>query len=918
MRGLRFLTAPSLKTRMAIVAVALVFVTTILASTISLVLAKRGMKAIIGDQQFTLLSQVADEIDQKFYTRQRGLQLIAAAIPRDIFQDSDRLQRFVEQHSNFKVLFDNLSIANAQGELLANLDDPASRGKLNVANRAYFKDTMATRKGVISAPLRSALTHKPVLIMTAPVLDQQGNVALIVGGTMTLDHDNFLGRLAQVRIGRTGYVFAITNDGVIVSHPKQSLVLQQVASMAGSNPGFDHALAGYEGTLEGSNGAGVHGLFSYKRMRSTNWILGAVYPEVDAFTSIAEVEKKALLAAILLGVLVGPLAWWIARRQIAPLQQLHAHIQEVRQHPETALASPLREPDEIGRLARTFDNLMRERLTAEAHAEANAAEMRNNRAFLHSLIDYMPVLVFSKSMRPDNFGQVIMWNKAGEAITGYRTVDVLGRTDREIFPLKMAQTFEQRDRDIVANPAPMEVAEYPFRRTDGSVRYLHSITLPIFDEHDRVEYILGIAEDVTARRTAERALAKSEQRLRLIADNIPALIAYIDPEQRFTFGNRQYENAYGVSREKIEGKQPSEVLGPETYAQSRQQILNVLDGKAQHFERFVARYHRWERVSYVPDIDAQGTVAGFFSLVEDITELKQSQTTLANREKLLRAVTDHLPALVSYIDQENRFQFNNQPHEEWLGRPLSAITGHKVEEVYDEALYAQHKQHFERALEGKSSVFEFERSVHGATHYYNASYVPQFDDGALSGVCTMIHDITALKQVENQLRVLVRFDSLTGLSNRLQFDEKLAEAIARSRRSERLMAVMFLDIDHFKSINDTLGHHGGDEVLREFAQRLLACVRHTDMVARLAGDEFVIILEGLHAPQEATVVAQKIIYAMAHDFQILGMMRNVTTSIGIAIRRDDEVDAEALLRRADVALYGAKAAGRNTFDGPVA
>ena len=900
---------------MAIVAVALVLVTTIVVSTVSLVLAKRGMKAIIGDQQYALLSGVADEIDQKFYTRQTGLQSIAAAIPRDILQDSDQLQHYVEQHASFKVLFDNLSVVNAHGELLANLNDPASRGKLNIADRAYFKDTVATRKGVISAPLRGALIQKPVLIMTAPILDQQGNVALILGATIALDHDNFLGHISQMKIGQTGYVFAVTNEGIVVSHPKKSLLLQQVATMAGANPGFDRALAGFEGTLEGSNRAGIYGLFSYKRIKSTNWILGAVYPEGDAFASIADVEKKAIVAAALLALLVGPLAWWIARRQIAPLQQLHAHIQDVRQDPASALAKTPHRRDEIGRLARAFDNLMSERLAAEASAEANATEMRNNRAFLRSLIDYMPMLVFSKSMRAHDFGKLLMWNKAGQAITGYATADVIGKTDREIFPFKMAQTFEERDRAIVANPAPMEVADYPFRRADGSVRYLHSITLPIFDEHDRVEYILGIAEDITAKRATERALATSEQRLRLIADNIPALIAYIDPDQRFTFGNRQYEQAYGVAHEELDGKHVRDVLGPEAYAHSQQQIVDVLAGGAQHFERFIARYQRWERVSYVPDIDAQGTVAGFFSLVEDITELKQTQTTLTNREKLLRAVTDHLPALVSYIDQDNRFQFNNQPYEQWLGRPLSDITGHSVEEVYDETLFAQHKQHFEQALHGESTVFEFERSMNGATHYYNASYVPQFDDGALLGVCTMIHDITALKQVENQLRILVRFDSLTGLSNRLQFDEKLVEAIARSRRSERQMAVMFLDIDRFKSINDTLGHHGGDEVLREFAQRLLACVRHTDLVARLAGDEFVILLEGLHAPQEAAVVASKIIHAMAHDFQILGMMRNVTTSIGIAIRGDDEIEPEALLRRADEALYRAKSAGRNTFRG---
>lgn len=794
-RGLPFLTSPSLKTRMAIVVVALVLVTTILVTSVSLVLAKRGMKEVIGDQQYTLLSRVADEIDQKFYTRQIGLQSIADGIPRENFQDATQLQRYVEQHAYLKVLFDNLWIVNAQGELLANLNDPASRGKLNVANRAYFKDTMATRRGVISAPLRGALTQKPVVVITAPILDPHGNIALIAGGTIALDHDNFLGQIARMKIGQTGYAFAVTNDGVVVAHPKKSLLLQQAETTAGINPGLDRALAGYEGTIEAGNRSGVYGLFSYKRIKSTNWILGAVYPEADAFASISDVEKKAILAATLLAILVGPLAWWIARRQIAPLQQLHAHIQDVRQNPGTALTNTLHRGDEIGRLARAFDNLMSERLAAEAKSEASAAEMRNNRAFLQSLIDYMPVLVFSKSMRPDDFGQMIMWNEAAEAITGYAAQNVIGKTDREIFPLKMAQIFEERDRTIVANPAPLDVAEYPFRRADGSVRYLHAITLPIFDEHDRVEYILGIAEDVTARRAAEQALVKSEQRLRLIADNIPALIAYVDPDQGVAFGNRQYEQAYGVSYEEIEGKQTRDVLGPEVYAQSQEHILNVLAGTAQHFERFVARSQRWERVSYIPDIDAQGAVAGFFSLVEDITELKQ---------------------------------------------------------------------------------------------------------------------------VENQLRILVRFDSLTGLSNRLQFDEKLAEAIARSRRSGRQMAVMFLDIDHFKSINDTLGHHGGDEVLREFAQRLLGCVRNTDTVARLAGDEFVIILEGLKTPEETSVVANKIIQAMAHDFQILGMMRHVTTSIGIAIRQEEEIDAEALLRRADEALYRAKSAGRDTFKGPVA
>jgi diguanylate cyclase (GGDEF)-like protein len=156
-------------------------------------------------------------------------------------------------------------------------------------------------------------------------------------------------------------------------------------------------------------------------------------------------------------------------------------------------------------------------------------------------------------------------------------------------------------------------------------------------------------------------------------------------------------------------------------------------------------------------------------------------------------------------------------------------------------------------------------------------------------------------------------DSLTGLANRAQFNEKLSDAIARSCRSKMVMAVLFLDIDHFKAINDELTRQGGDQVLIEFSQRLKDCVRRTDTVARLAGDKFVIILEGMHTAEEATIVACKIIQKMERPFEVAGTLRSVTASIGIAIRPEAQTDADALLHKADEALYMAKAVGRNTY-----
>lgn len=160
---------------------------------------------------------------------------------------------------------------------------------------------------------------------------------------------------------------------------------------------------------------------------------------------------------------------------------------------------------------------------------------------------------------------------------------------------------------------------------------------------------------------------------------------------------------------------------------------------------------------------------------------------------------------------------------------------------------------------------------------------------------------------------MAKHDLLTGLANRAQFNERLSDAIARSCRTTLVMAVLFLDIDYFKVINSELTHEGGDQILAEFARRLKNCVRRTDTTARLASDEFAIILEGMHTAEEAIIVARKILLVMEPVFKVSQTERKVTASIGIAIRPETQTDTDALLHKADEALYMAKAAGRNTY-----
>ncbi|MGQ0798603.1 MAG: diguanylate cyclase domain-containing protein [Pseudomarimonas sp.] len=290
--------------------------------------------------------------------------------------------------------------------------------------------------------------------------------------------------------------------------------------------------------------------------------------------------------------------------------------------------------------------------------------------------------------------------------------------------------------------------------------------------------------------------------------------------------------------------------------------------------------------------------------------LVATEQALKSSEQRFRLITDNVPALISYIDRDEVFRFNNKRYEQWLQKPLAEITDQRLQDVYSAETYALIKPHLELGFSGKRDSFDLEL----ASRVYRATYVPNINqEGETVGIYGLIHDITRLKVVERELREAAMVDPLTGLPNRRRFSEILDQAIERSERSGRLMALLFLDLDHFKSINDTHGHEAGDQLLIEFARRIVASIRRSDTAARLAGDEFVVILESLGEPDEAGLIAGKILAAMQTPFELATGSCVRSSSIGITIRAPGLRDAAALLRQADTALYVAKEAGRGCF-----
>jgi diguanylate cyclase (GGDEF)-like protein/PAS domain S-box-containing protein len=475
----------------------------------------------------------------------------------------------------------------------------------------------------------------------------------------------------------------------------------------------------------------------------------------------------------------------------------------------------------------------------------------------------------------------------------------------------------------------------PLTRLRGEMdRHASEAALPMapesFGSTELSALVRGYNGQALRRSEFERRLKESESFMKAITDNMPALVAYVDRDHVYRFANAKYFEWLGIDATRMVGRHAREVLSPARYEARRPRLDSAMAGQR-------VRWEDWDfrcgekidlQIEYIPDLADDGVARGCYALSIDITErrnaerslelnlaaLQQAQALEISARQRLRAITDALPAMIGYIDKDERYTFLNGAFRSWLGVDPDASVGRHFADIFGAETYAARAPMFRRCLAGERIVFEVYTETVAGRKTLQIDYIPDFTpDGAVAGFYTLGSDVTELKDAQRQLGMLVRSDSLTGLANRYQFNEALPLALARCGRSGMAMALMFLDVDHFKQVNDTLGHAAGDTILKEFAQRLQQNMRSTDTVARLGGDEFVVILEGLRNDDEPQLVARKILAGIDRPFEVDGRRLNVTTSVGIAVHTSAAEGAADLLARADAALYQAKAAGRNTY-----
>ncbi|MBL8380935.1 MAG: EAL domain-containing protein [Burkholderiales bacterium] len=290
---------------------------------------------------------------------------------------------------------------------------------------------------------------------------------------------------------------------------------------------------------------------------------------------------------------------------------------------------------------------------------------------------------------------------------------------------------------------------------------------------------------------------------------------------------------------------------------------------------------------------------------------------------LLFALADAVPAAIAYFESAGlTCVFANREYAQSNGWRASEVVGKTVREIIGEAAWIAIEDHVRRVLGGETVRYTRElKAGEGGARIIEVHLVPRRDvEGAVVGAFVLITDITrhhaaeqAVRQAHADIEHLARHDALTGLPNRAFLNERVADMLSLAKRHGESAAILFVDLDNFKSINDSLGHHAGDEVLKEVALRLRETLRDIDMVARVGGDEFLVALADVGAPGDATRVANKLLASVSAPLAVDGQSVYVTTSIGISLYPRDGEAPDALIRAADAAMYAAKQSGRNNF-----
>ncbi|MFU8815628.1 MAG: EAL domain-containing protein [Pseudomonadales bacterium] len=514
-------------------------------------------------------------------------------------------------------------------------------------------------------------------------------------------------------------------------------------------------------------------------------------------------------------------------------------------------------------------------------------------------------------------GIVIDFNEGFTRLLGYTREQAVGQRE-----LDLDLWVDSAERDALLS---VFTRQRSATNLEARLRTVNGETLSVeislrYIELDGELCVLCIARDISKRLEAESAARSSEEKFAQVFTQSPdGIVILKHPSLTICDVNPAFLAGSGYSADELVGRHIG-VFDPVMDSGTLQATISALteDGRIANREMVFRRKNGNELPALVSgtltQIDGEECLV---CIVRDVSQLRHAQEQLRRSEERFRGAFENAPIGILLLDAQGQIFQANRFAAEILHYPPQALNTVRISSLVPEDERAAMQEQLARLLRASEPTFRSERRMlcaNGTEIWTNCHMVLQRASNGEPLYCIMqIADITEMKYSQQRMERLAFYDTLTELANRRLFNDRLQQAVEHCRRHQERAALLYLDLDQFKRVNDTLGHESGDALLREVARRLLRCVRKEDTVGRTGGDEFTILLYDIDAPEHAGNVAAKILRELQRPTSISGHDLVITTSIGITVLPDDGLEPNQLLKNADLAMYRAKEKGRDNY-----
>ena len=549
---------------------------------------------------------------------------------------------------------------------------------------------------------------------------------------------------------------------------------------------------------------------------------------------------------------------------------------------------------------------------ADVTERKRAEEARSN---LAAIVESSNDAIISRSLD----GMITSWNAGAERMFGYAAAEAIGRNVTFLLPPGELPRTQENNQVVLRGEMTLAHEERRLAR-DGRIVDVVISHSPLRNDAGEITGASVIFHDITAMKHAEAALRESEERFRAAFDQAAVGMALrsIDPgNPRWLRVNQALCGMFGYSREELLRLNAFDLTPAEDLAAARDYSLRVQRGEMRSYVR-EKRYVRkngelmWASLSLSVVHDADGRPTHVVSVIDDITKRKRAEEELRLASEAIAATAEG----ILITDAERRIVSVN--------RAFTCITGYEAHEVVgatpemlssgrqDAGLHAEIWEQLEHSGHWQGEVWNRRKSGEAYAELMTISAVKS-GNGGITHYVAVFNDISPLKEYEARLEYLAHHDALTGLPTRPLLRDRVEVAIAHAAREGTHLALLFVDLDRFKLINDSLGHEVGDQLLQAVTRRLKESLRESDTVSRHGGDEFLVLLPSLGSVQDAGRIAEKLIEQVALPHELDRHEVIITASTGIAVYPENGSDLDMLLRNADAAMYAAKQAGRNRY-----